>query len=923
VGFECRVKGRVITGEVQEKEQARQTFQNAVDRGEVAGLLEQLPDASDVFTTTIGNVPPESTVYVEITYLGELKHDAEVDGLRFTIPTFISPRYGSYPGGMASDESSTNLNGKFEVTVDTLLDEGSVIREIRSPSHPIAVSMGMLSTDPEGTPSLNQSSATLSLGSSQLDGDFVLQVVSKEIGTPTALLEDHPRIPGQKALMATLVPKFELQTQRPEIVFVCDRSGSMDYGKIEALKSALKVFLKSLPVGVVFNICSFGSRHDYLWPKSKAYNQETMEKAMKHVETFSANYGGTEMLEPIKDTLTRRHPDRSLEVFLVTDGQIWDQQSLFDHLNYCIKTKKQPVRVFTLGIGDGVSHSLIEGVARCGNGFCQSVGETEKMDSKVVRMLKGALFPQITDYTLEVKYGAEESEDDDFEMVDKVSDSLKVEMDPKGAERKVVRHSHSTQYDSTLISEQSPVRKVISLFDPNANPDADIKKGEDPFKYLPKIPSPKMLQAPNEIPPLFPFNRTTVYLLLAPGTKGIPKSVVLRGTSPDGPVELEIPIQHLAQPGESIHQLAARKAILELEEGHGWVHSAKIKNKSLKTEFPSYMDEIVRREAVRLGVQFQVAGKYCSFVAVEKKAESDEKPPEEFEFLDDEIDKLTLVEDQGAEIYADDQYGESFRRSGGAMNISVNKPIKMAKSGSLVRGLGAGGLGGAVASAFGAMSPRKKSSSKVFGSSSAAPPPPPSVAAPAFYGMAPMAPGGPDRSPAMEATVSMVQTQDGMLDKISAKTNGYINAPKPKPSRPGRAMARMSSIAKEEKASKPLVDMSDGAFSEVSEVREEGGKGSSDVLHILISLQKFEGCWIWEKALWTLLKVDPKKADEMAPKMDKRHLATALAIKYFETKLSSEKDTWELVVDKAYDWLASNPGPEKGIVMKVADELLG
>lgn len=114
----------------------------------------------------------------------------------------------------------------------------------------------------------------------------MIQVVSKDIGNPKAVLETHPTIPGQRALMATLVPKFNLPSERPEIVFICDRSASMSGPNIESLKKALKVFLKSLPLGVKFNICSFGSYFSFLWPESQSYSQETLQQAMTHVEQW-------------------------------------------------------------------------------------------------------------------------------------------------------------------------------------------------------------------------------------------------------------------------------------------------------------------------------------------------------------------------------------------------------------------------------------------------------------------------------------------------------------------------------------------------------------------------------------------------------------------------------------------------------------
>ncbi|KAF2008037.1 VIT-domain-containing protein [Amniculicola lignicola CBS 123094] len=611
VGFTCHVGDRTIIGEVKEKEKAKEVYDAAVSRGETAALFEQLPDASDVFTTTVGNVPPSARVVINITYLGELKHDMEVDGIRFTIPNIIYPRYGKYPLKLADGSTNVRVNG-IAITVDAEMADGSFIQRIQSPSHPISISMGTTSLAPTAEPKMTKASATLSLNTSQLDTDFILQIVAKDTGNPTAILETHPTIPQQRALMATLVPKFALPAENPEIVFVCDRSGSMAGSRMTLVVQALKVFLKSLPVGVKFNICSFGSRYSFLWKKSQSYTRTTLDQAIKHVESFSADYGGTEMFNPIQATLQQRYKDIPLDVMLLTDGEIWDQQTLFSYLNKEVGETNEPIRVFSLGIGNGVSHALIEGIAKAGNGFSQTVGEGEKMDSKVVRMLKGALSPHVNDYTLEVKYSDNHNsmgeDEDDFEIIEKVADSLKLDLDLKEKENK-----------------QEP-KKPISLFDTNANPDKDDPPpydatGEARYSHLPIIATPKIIQAPQNIPPLFAFNRTSVYLLLGPeAPRQTPKSVILKATSKHGPLELEIPIQILENPGQTIHQLAAKKAIAELEQGRGWLPAAKdCSGTPIREKHESRFDDMVEREAVRLGVQFQVGGKWCSFVAVEKK----------------------------------------------------------------------------------------------------------------------------------------------------------------------------------------------------------------------------------------------------------------------------------------------------------------
>ncbi|KAK4504201.1 hypothetical protein PRZ48_005117 [Zasmidium cellare] len=614
-GYSISYDNKTIVGVVQQKEDAKQTFQAAVDRGETAGLLESLP--AGVFGVTLGNVPAKTEIVVELTYAGELKHDAAIDGLRYNLPTSIAPRYGSYPGELLQTDAIATKG--ISITVD--IDMGkSAIRRVQSPSHPIALSMGELSTTAKdsnnSTPfSPSQASAALTQGTTELSGDFILQLLIDDISKPQAILEIHPTLPAQRAIMTTMVPKFVLEPAHPEIVFIADQSGSMSGSKNAALVKALKIFLKSLPIGVRFNICAFGSSHKFLWPTSQAYSETNVKKALSFVEGLSASYGGTEIFPPIEDTFRRHLKDMPLEVMLLTDGEVWAEQRVFGFINEQIRDKNVDARVFGLGIGQDVSHTLVEGVARAGNGFAQFVTQNEDTDQKVIRMLKGALYAHTRDYELEVHYADEEKmeDEDDFEIVEKVNDCLVI--------------NDQAPAETTPQAEAKPK----SFFDTSAELDKLVNnpQGADRYAHLPPVDEPKVLQAPANIPPLFPFNRTTAYLLLGPESaqKDV-KSVTLRAKSPQGPLELNIPIQGV-QSGTSIHQLAARKAIQELEEGRGWLQSVTVRDATdekvaIKKKYESRFDEMVEREGVRLGVKFQVASKWTSFVAVEDKNEAGE-----------------------------------------------------------------------------------------------------------------------------------------------------------------------------------------------------------------------------------------------------------------------------------------------------------
>ncbi|KAK7429396.1 hypothetical protein QQZ08_003988 [Neonectria magnoliae] len=930
VAFTCTVGGRVIKGVVKERQKAKQVYDEATARGETAALLEQSFEAADVFTTTIGNVPPGEKIKVDITYLGELKHDAEVDGVRFIIPTHIVPRYGSA-------ESLATANTWYEddgisITVDAEMPDGSAIKSVQSPSHPISVSIGTISTAASAEPSLRKASATLSQGSANLDKDFIVQVVATKLGEPAAFVETHSTISNQRALMATLVPKFKLPAEKPEIVFICDRSGSMS-GNISNLVDALNIFLKSLPVGVKFNICSFGSKFDFLWSKSKTYSQESLDKAVRHVKGFSANYGGTEMVEPLKATFDRRYKDMNLEVFLLTDGEIWDQDRLFELVNTKVAETKGAIRVFTLGVGSGASTSLIEGVARAGNGFSQTVGDDEKMDKKVVRMLKGALFPHVTDYSLEIKYEKSEitteKDDDDFEVIEKVVDALSI--------KTLVENEDEEKL------EEKPKEK-ISLFDSKVDDDdidvADASVVETKYDHLPTIAIPRYLQTPFAIPPLFPFNRTTVYVLLSDSTpEQKPKSVILKGTSNHGPLELEIPIVNLAEKATMIHQLAARKEVKELEEGRGWISHAKDNSgKLLKEKHEGRFSDLVEREAVRLGVEYQVGGKWCSFVAVEV---TDGKSGENDKDLDEFAVNRADQEGRHSSI-------NRVLARGQAMNSLVDKSGSLSAQSQMFYATSKahkskGGVFGGVSSAFSAVgrrfgsadtrclsSPQHSKASSAFGS----PPPPPragfggmfggggggrggalfgsSAPAPApsaapgtssLFGAGPFAPGAPTRHQTVAAESAQHETSDGEDEGFGLFDDDVAPVAAPLM----------------EKKKKSLFSSSDSSTSVAD---------PSNPLQALTDLQTFVGTWIWSETLEKVLGFTKAGASKLSlPTAVAGHsdrdtiLATACAAVYYKKNLKADKDSWEMLVEKAESWLEEQLGGDVEELEKVIEGL--
>jgi Mg-chelatase subunit ChlD len=626
--FTCTIgSDKVLKGVVKPKPQAKAEFKEAVARQQVAALLEE--HTPEVFETSVGNIPAQTTVKIEICYITDLKADLSGDGILVTIPTSVAPRYGPPPSSISSVGSSGSLavppeNG-LQIQIQVL--SPVVISKIESRTHPVSVEMGShghtttrnirdLSAKQESSGfDPRKARATLSDRSACLGKDFVLLVQSRDgqLLASRALVEPHSKIPNHSALMVSInlrdmyIPNVVSPKESREIIFLADRSGSMR-DKIEALKTAMRFFLKSLPNNCSFNICSFGTNHALMWPESRHYDQENVDAALSYItHYFAADMGGTEILSGLQHVVQKSSLSVNTEIIILTDGEIWNSNDVFEFIRETRSSGlKEKTRFFCLGIGEAVSHHLVSGIGRHGGGLAEVVPVDSAGDwmQRVIGMLGAALTP--SSWNIEI-------------ILDDVSTS-------------------------------------------------DKKSGTG-----------VCIQAPYHIPEFHAFSRGSVYFLfnqeLSTKVVKVKATAVASGES----VIAELPIEKLETRRTCVHLLAAKAVLGDLESGQSWLHDTNSNDNN--TNIKAGVDDLARTEGERIGVEWRLSSKWTSFIVVDDGS-SLEKPSRWYQAERSDLAELTRPR-FGAANY--DFPMESSERMGSLGSLKADRVVNRFSSRPLAR----------------------------------------------------------------------------------------------------------------------------------------------------------------------------------------------------------------------------------------------
>lgn len=391
-----QIGDRIVKGKILEREKAKEVYEKAKEEGKVAALLEQ--QRPNIFTQTVANITPYAEIKVIISYIETLKY---ADGIyEFSFPMTIGERY--IPVSKSDNPNSSSETGVSDadkisppsiesddrrISINVNLDAGVSLENISSNTHQIETAMY----------SASKASVRLKNEDEIPNRDFVLRYKTAGEQIKDSVLTHTSDKGGYFALILQPPDKVFPQDATPkEIIFVLDRSGSMDGFPLEKAVEAMKLAIEGLNPNDTFNIIVFSDDTKKLFDNPVLSTPNNLAKAKKLLSE-STSGGGTELMKAMKAALEPGDSQSRVRIVcFMTDGDVGNDFEIIDEV------KKHPeARVFSFGIGVATNRYIIDEMARIGRGEAQYLNQNDDSSEATKRFYERIRNPLLTDISID------------------------------------------------------------------------------------------------------------------------------------------------------------------------------------------------------------------------------------------------------------------------------------------------------------------------------------------------------------------------------------------------------------------------------------------------------------------------------------------------------------------------------------------
>ncbi len=376
--FSMWINGKEMTGEVVEKERARQIYNSYKPQKRDPGLLEQVDFRT--FEMRVFPIAPNADQRVQIEYYQEL--DADHDWFRYVYPLATTTR----------PQADTRTTGRFAFSLEAKSEVP--IASVESPSHSNDVVVATHGAD--------HVQASLERKGGRLDRDVVIDLHAARPKTGIDMITSRAgREDGYFLLTLTAGEDLAQLDTGMDYVFVLDSSGSMgDDGKLAISKESVLAFLRTLDAEDRFEVMTFNIQPYPLFKALQTPDVAALKRAGDYLDAESAR-GGT-VLNPAMTTAYKYgSPDRPLNVVVLSDG-LTEQRERAELLQL-IRERPRNARVFCIGVGNDVNRPLLEQMAEDSGGLAAFLSRADNFDRQAQAFRRKLTRPAASGVQLEIQ----------------------------------------------------------------------------------------------------------------------------------------------------------------------------------------------------------------------------------------------------------------------------------------------------------------------------------------------------------------------------------------------------------------------------------------------------------------------------------------------------------------------------------------
>lgn len=394
--LQVRVGDRIIEGEIQQREVARRIYQQAMNNGVIAALVEQ--QRPNQFETRLANIEPDEEISVSISFLQRV--DFRQGEFSLQIPLTFTPRWDPEVVSNPLADANSQATGDQHFGSHTPLDDHQLELRLKLRS---ALELSHISSrfhDMDIHPGLGGYELALVNPDTRTDRMFELNWVPYFDNAPQAGLSTWDSGDAVYALLMLAPPLAEATLpQEREVVFIIDTSGSMQGEAMTQAKEALYQGLSSLELDDRFNVVEFNSASYTLFTASVAPDGNYLEEALNFIEGLEAD-GGTNMAPALRDAmLLPTQPSLLRQIVFVTDGSVGNEQELLQQIGRELGDS----RLFTVSIGSAPNTGFMRKAAEIGRGSHTHIGQLADVGLRMSELWQRIRHPALQN--IEVDWG--------------------------------------------------------------------------------------------------------------------------------------------------------------------------------------------------------------------------------------------------------------------------------------------------------------------------------------------------------------------------------------------------------------------------------------------------------------------------------------------------------------------------------------